>query len=271
MEGDTLKIPCRLAAFDLDGTLLSSEHTLSPENREALRQLAANDILVVLVSGRMHRSIQPISDQIGLDNPIISYNGGMVRHATTGEVYHHTPVPADDAIAIVNECTEQELHLNYCLNDELYVAERNAWSDLYEARTGVPATPIGDLRELAGETPTKLLIIHTSEKLQPLLHRFQTDYAQKLYVTQTQPEYIEFMNPRVTKGRALTALTNRFDIPMDTVVAFGDSYNDESLLKTAGFGIAMANAVPPIRDCADYITTTNDENGVAKAISDIIL
>ena len=79
------------------------------------------------------------------------------------------------------------------------------------------------------------------------------------------------MNPEVTKGRALTALANRFDIPIDTVVAFGDSYNDESLLKTAGFGIAMANAVPLIRACADYITTTNDDNGVAKAIWDLIL
>ena len=96
-----MKIPCRLAAFDLDGTLLNSDHNLSAENCEALRQLDANGILVVLVSGRMHRSIQPISDQIGLENPIISYNGGMVKHATTGEVYHHTPVPADHAMAIV--------------------------------------------------------------------------------------------------------------------------------------------------------------------------
>ena len=266
-----MKIPCRLAAFDLDGTLLSSDHTLSSENRDALRELAANDILVVLVSGRMHRSIQPISDQIGLENPIISYNGGMVRHATTDAVYHHTPVPADYAIAVVDDCRQQGLHLNYCLNDELYVAEKNAWSDLYETRTGVPATPVGDLRELAGETPTKLLIIHTPEKLQPLLRRFQTDYTGKLYVTQTQAEYIEFMNPEVTKGRALSALATRVNIPMDTVVAFGDSYNDESLLKTAGFGIAMANGVPPILACADYTTTTNDDNGVAKAIWDLIL
>ena len=195
-----MKIPCRLAAFDLDGTLLNSEHKLSPKNREALQALAANDILVVLVSGRMHRSIQPISDQIGLENPIISYNGAMVRHATTGEVYHHTPVPADYAMAVVDDCVEQNLHLNFCLNDELYVAERNAWSDLYETRTGVPATPVGNLRELAGETPTKMLLIHTPEKLQPLLESFQTNYAKKLYVTQTQAEYIEFMNPAGYQG-----------------------------------------------------------------------
>ncbi len=260
-----------MAAFDLDGTLLNSEHTLPPKNREALGELAANDVLVVLVSGRMHRSIQPISDQIGLENPIISYNGAMVRHATTGEVYHHTPVPADYAMAVINDCVEQDLHLNFCLNDELYVAERNAWSNLYETRTGVPATPVGDLRELAGETPTKMLLIHTPEKLQPLLDSFQTNYAKKLYVTQTQVEYIEFMNPEVTKGHALTALANQFNIPMDTVVAFGDSYNDESLLKTAGFGIAMANAVPPILACADHITATNDDDGVAKAIWELIL
>ncbi|MDE0014134.1 MAG: Cof-type HAD-IIB family hydrolase [Candidatus Poribacteria bacterium] len=271
MESESTKIPCRLAAFDLDGTLLNSEHGLPPKNCEALRALAANDILVVLVSGRMHRSIQPISDEIGLENPIISYNGGMVRHATSGEVYHHIPVPADYAMAIVDACNQRGLHLNFCLNDELYVAERNAWSDLYEARTGVPATPVGNLRELAGETPTKMLIIHISEELPSLLNDFQTDYAGKLYVTQTQPEYIEFMNPEVTKGRALSALANRFAIPIDSVVAFGDSYNDESLLKTAGFGIAMANGVPPIRACADYITGTNDDNGVAKAIWELIL
>ena len=164
-----MKIPCRLAAFDLDGTLLNSEHTLSTKNRDALQALAAKDILVVLVSGRMHRSIKPVSDQIGLENPIISYNGGMVQHATTGEVYHHTPVPGEHAMAVVSDCIEQNLHLNFCLNDELYVAERNAWSDLYEARTGVPATPVGDLRELAGKTPTKLLIIHTPEKIEAAL------------------------------------------------------------------------------------------------------
>ncbi len=266
-----MKIPCRLAAFDLDGTLLGSNHELSLENCEALQQLAENGILVVLVSGRMHRSIKPISDQIGLENPIISYNGGMVKHAITGDVYHHTPVPPDHAMAIVDDCITQNLHLNFCLNDELFVVKRNEWSELYETRTGVPATPIGDLRQLAGETPTKLLIIHPSEKLPTLLDSFKTQYAGELYVTQTQPEYIEFMNPEVTKGRALTALAQQYNIPIDSIVAFGDSYNDESLLKTAGFGVAMGNAVTPIKDCADHITATNDENGVAKAIWDLIL
>ncbi len=260
-----------MAAFDLDGTLLNSDHQLSDENREALIALANNEILVVLVSGRMHRSILPISEKIGLENPIISYNGGMVKHAVTNEIYHHTPVSATDANEIVNECIEQNLHLNFCWNDELYVAEKNEWSDLYEFRTGVPAIPIKDLNLMSDRSPTKLLIIHPAEQLLPLLERFKSKYGEKLYVTQTQPEYIELMNPEVTKGRALTALAKQHNIPMETVVAFGDSYNDESLLKTAGFGIAMENAVDAIKGCSDYMTTSNDENGVAKAIWELIL
>ena len=260
-----------MAAFDLDGTLLNSQHELSDQNREALQALSDNEILVVLVSGRMHRSILPISEIIGLENPIISYNGGMVKHAITNEIYHHTPVSAPDANEIVNDCIEQNLHLNFCWNDELFVAIKNEWSDLYELRTGVPATAIEDLNRMSDKSPTKLLIIHPAEELQPLLESFKSKYAGKLYVTQTQPEYIEFMNPDVTKGRALTALAEQCDIPIDSVVAFGDSYNDESLLKTAGFAIAMENGVDPIKACSDYITSSNDDNGVANAIWELIL
>lgn len=266
-----MKIQCRLAAFDLDGTLLNNENEISSENCDALQQLEAKDILVVLVSGRMHRSILPISNQIGLQNPIISYNGGMVKHALTGEVYHHTPVAAKYAMNIVSDCTDGDFHLNYCLDDELYVAEKNEWSDLYERRTGIPAIQIGDLQKLEGKTPTKLLIIHPPEQLQPLLNTFKTKYNQKLYVTQTQPEYIEFMNPDVAKGHALKALAERYHVSLDKIVAFGDSYNDESLIKAAGYGIAMGNAVDPVKASADFITTTNDENGVAKAIWELIL
>ena len=266
-----MNITCKLAAFDLDGTLLNSDNQLSQENCTALQELEENDIIVVLISGRMHRSILPISNQIGLQNPIISYNGGMVKHALTGEIFHHTPVAADHAMEIVSDCIERGLHLNFCLNDELYVAEKNKWSELYETRTGVPANQVGCLSKFNDETPTKLLIILPPEQLPTLLNEYKTTYSEKLYVTQTQPEYIEFMNPDVTKGRALEALADRYGISLDSIVAFGDSYNDESLLQTAGFGIAMGNAVEPVKENADFITSTNDENGVAKAIYDVIL
>jgi hypothetical protein len=265
------KVICRLAALDLDGTLLNDDHIVTDENCEALRKLAARGVEVVLVSGRMHQSILPISNQIGLANPIISYNGGMVKHARTGEVFHHTPIPAPQAIELVNFCAQKGLHLNYCLNDQLYIKEYNSWSELYESRTGVAATALGDLHKLDGQTPTKLQIIDEPDKIDRLLIECKKAFGDRLYVTRTQIEYIEFMNPQVSKGGALKALADRLDIPMRFVVAFGDGYNDESMMTVAGYRIAMGNAVEEIKNIADYVTDANYNDGVALAVESLLL
>ena len=204
------KIPCRLAALDLDGTLLNNDHILTDRNCQALQELSAQGVVVVLVSGRMHQSILPISNQIGLENPIISYNGGMVKHAKTGAVFHHTPILAPIAMELVEFCDKTRLHLNFCLNDQLYIKAKNEWSALYESRTGVVATAMGDLRRLSGEEPTKMQVLDTPDKIDCLLIDFKRDFGDRLYVTRTQVEYIEFMNPQVsergsTKGTCRSA------------------------------------------------------------------
>ena len=265
------KVPCRLAALDLDGTLLNDEHVVTDRCCQALQKLSAQGVVVVLISGRMHRAILPISDQIGLENPIISYNGGMVKHPRTGEVIHHTPIPAVDATALVEYGNQEGLHLNFCLNDQLFIKEYNQWSELYEKRTGVPATALGDLHELDGEEPTKMQILDTPEKIDLLLSKCKTEFGGRLYVTRTQVEYIEFMNLQVSKGRALQALADQLDIPTDLIVAFGDGYNDESMMEIAGFRVAMGNSVDEIKAIADYTTETNQNDGVALAVERLLL
>ena len=265
------KVPCRLAALDLDGTLLNDEHTVTDRSCEALQELSARGVVVVLISGRMHRAILPISDQIGLENPIISYNGGMVKHPRTGEVIHHTPIPSIDAMSLVEYGDQEGLHLNFCLNDQLFIKEYNQWSELYEKRTGVPATALGDLHELEGQEPTKMQILDTPEKIDLLLTECKTEFGERLYVTRTQVEYIEFMNPQVSKGRALQALADQLDIPNDLIVAFGDGYNDETMMEIAGFRVAMGNSVDEIKAIADYTTETNQNDGVALAVEELLL
>ncbi len=265
------KVPCRLAALDLDGTLLTDEHVVTDRSCEALQELSARGAVVVLISGRMHRAIQPISDQIGLENPIISYNGGMVKHPRTGEVIHHTSIPAAEAMALVDYGDQAGLHLNFCLNDQLFIKEYNQWSELYETRTGVPATALGDLHELAGQEPTKMQILDMPEKIDLLLTECKAEFGERLYVTRTQVEYIEFMNPQVSKGRALQALADQLGIPNSLIVTFGDGYNDESMMKIAGFCVAMGNSVDEIKGIADYTTETNQNDGVALAVEHLLL
>ena len=265
------KVPCRLAALDLDGTLLNDEHIVTERSCEALQKLSAQGVVVVLISGRMHRAIKPISDQIGLDNPIISYNGGMVKHPRTGEVIHHTPIPAVEATALVEYGNEKGFHLNFCLDDQLFIRDYNQWSELYETRTGVPATAVGDLHKLDGREPTKMQILDAPEKINLILSECKAEFGGRLYVTQTQAEYIEFMNLQVSKGRALQALADQLDIPNDLIVTFGDGYNDESMMEIAGFRVAMGNSVDEIKAIADHTTDTNQNDGVALAVEQLLL
>ena len=265
------KISCRLAALDLDGTLLNDDHVVTDRNCEALRRLSAQGVAVVLVSGRMHQSILPISNQIGLENPIISYNGGMVKHAKTGEIFYHTPIAGAMAMELIEYAETLGVHLNFCLDDQLYIKEENQWSALYKYRTGVVATAVGDLRQLEGGEPTKMQLIDTPKKIDQLLIECKDAFGERLYVTRTQAEYIEFMNPEVSKGPALTALAGKLNISMDDVVAFGDGYNDESMMRAVGFSVGMGNCVNEIRACADYITETNHADGVALAVERLLL
>ena len=265
------KVKCRMLALDLDGTLLNSNHEVSLHNIKILNTVEQQGTLVILVSGRMHQSMLPISQQIGLQNPIISYNGGMVKHPKTGDVSFHLPVPRSLAVRLIEYCQKANLHLNFGWNDQLYVRQRNHWSDLYESRTGVSAEATGDLLKLPEAEPTKMQVLAEPEKIPNLLKQFEETFGSDLYITRTQPEYIEFMNPRVSKGLAITSLANELGIPISETMAFGDGFNDESMLQVAGHSVAMENAEEEIKHICNYITASNDQDGVALAIEQLIL
>lgn len=267
----TVKVPCRLLTLDLDGTLLNSDHDVSPGNIETLQAAERQGVMVTLVSGRMHQSILPTSRKIGLSNPIISYNGGMVKHAETNEVYFHRPVPRPTAVRLIEYCEQADLHLNFSWNDQLYVKELNDWSQLYQSRTGVVAEATGGLLNLPEVEPTKMQVLVNPELIVDLFAEFQRQFDRDLYITRTMPEYIEFMNPQVSKGDAIIALADRLGIPIAETMAFGDGFNDESMMRTAGFSVAMANAVDEIKRISNYVTTSNDEDGVAKAVQKLVL
>ena len=265
------KIDCQLVAIDLDGTLLDKEHQLSEGNRKAVMELAESGVIVVLASGRMYATILPFAQMMRLESPIISYNGAMVKDMKTGELVCHTPIPSSIAKEIIEYCVQRGLHLNFYNNDVLYVRELNRWSKLYDTRTGATSHLVGDMRFFDGKKPTKLQIVDAPENIDSLFTEFCNWLQDRLYITKTQPEYLEFMNPKVSKGRALTEAANKLGIPRENIVAFGDGYNDVSLMEAAGFSIAMGNSVNEILACASYVTDTNEENGVATAIRKLLL
>ena len=261
----------KLAAIDLDGTLLHSEtHAVTDGNAAAVRKAVQNGAQIVLASGRQWVTIRRFAAQLYLpaDTPIIAYNGAMVR-TLGGDLWLHQPLPADAAAQIVAYCAAHGYHLNYYLNDTLYVRDHTKWVDIYRQRTGTVAQVVGDLGCFDGRQPTKLILVDTLETTNRLLRHFKAEFGDTLYITKTEDEYLEFMDPNVSKGRALAEVAGRLGLAAGECAAFGDSFNDIPMLEWAGFGVAMGNARPELKAVADLIAPPADDDGVGAVLAEL--
>ncbi len=261
----------KLAAIDLDGTLLHSQtHAVSGGNAAAVREAVQNGAQVVLASGRQWVTIRRFAAQLGLppDAPIIAYNGAMIR-TVGGDLWLHQPLPADAAAKIAAYCAANGYHLNYYLDDVLYVRDHTKWVDIYQERTGTIAQITGDLGRFDGRRPTKLILVDTLETTNRLITDFKAEFGDTLYITKTEDEYLEFMDPNVNKGRALADVARRLNLTADQCAAFGDSFNDAPMLEWAGLGVAMGQARPELKVLADLIAPPADDDGVAAVLAEL--
>lgn len=256
----------RLAAIDLDQTILTFDGQISARNRQAVADLAAAGVLPVIASGRMHQATTGFADLLDLAGPIISYNGAMIRRRDTGETWRHLTVPPEAAATIIGFCADHGFHLNCYVDDHLYVAQRGEWAEFYVRHTGSPMEVIGDLATLAGSSPTKMILIDTPETTTRLLGDMQARFGSRLYITRTNPEYLEFMHPSANKGEALRILADTIGVDRSAVLAFGDGGNDVPMLQWAGFSVAMGDACDRARAAADYVAPPFGEDGFAKAV-----
>lgn len=260
----------KLAAIDLDGTLLGSDHTVSPGNAAAVRRAAEAGAKIVLASGRQWSTIDVFAKMLDLppESPIIAYNGAMIR-THGGDTWFHQPMPTDAAKTIVHYCDAHNLHLNYYFNDTLYVRDDTKWGRMYQKRTGTVPHVTGDLTRFDGEQPTKLILVDTLEVTNNLLTHFQAEFGASLYIIKTEDEYLEFMNPTVNKGVALAQVAGHLGIEQAQCIAFGDSYNDLPMVEWAGLGIAMDNARAELKAVAQRIAPPADADGVAALLGEL--
>jgi len=269
----TLHRPYRLAALDLDGTLLDDDGAISPEDAAALVRFAQSGGLVALASGRMTDNIQPYYDALGLDGPTIAYNGAMARQARQegGGTILHTPLPVPYADALLDYTREAQLHLNYYLEEALYARDDPAlrpYADLYSRQTGAVYHFVPDLERFRGCEPTKLLIVTDPPRREELYQEWRARWGAEVTVMRTNPEYLEFFHREAGKGRALEAVARHYGIAQALTMAFGDNYNDVSMMQWAGCGVAVANAKDEAKAAADWVSPrTNNQGAVADALS----
>lgn len=261
----------RCLAMDLDDTLLRDDLSISAENQRAIQQALDRGVKIVLASGRMVASMHSYAQKLGLDMPLIAYNGAMIQEAMTGETLYHRPVPREVAIQVIPIFQELNFHLNVYFNERLYVKEWDHWSEQYQASAGVTPHPAGDLLNIVTGAPTKMLGIGTIEAIEKMRADLERRFGPQLDFTRSKPNYLEILAPGVSKSDALQFLARKWGFDRNEFMAIGDAPNDLAMISWAGVGVAMANAVPDVRKQADAVVSDNNHHGVAEAIQKFVL
>jgi Cof subfamily protein (haloacid dehalogenase superfamily) len=220
----------------------------------------------VVVTGRMFRSVRPYLERAGIDDPVVCYQGALVADGATGEFLHHVPIPLELAREALEAFAAEGVHVNCYVGDELYVDELNAYARRYADFQHIPVTPVGPLGEWLEEPPTKLVAVDEAPRIAELAERFRGLFGERLFVTTSLPIFLELAHPNVSKGSGMQFVADRLGFDPGRAVAFGDGENDVELLEWAGYGIAVADAHPRLKDVADWTCPGPNEAGVASVL-----
>jgi Cof subfamily protein (haloacid dehalogenase superfamily) len=262
----------RLAAIDIDDTLLGPDGEISAANAAAVAALRERGVRVVLASGRNHASMLRFHRELGLgDGPLVSNHGAVVEEAVGGERWFEQPAPASPTILATKDGLRRRFSVVHHRREGIFLQERSRWTRQYEARTPIPHILVPDLLWTGGTGVFKIMWIDEPEVIARLASEIQGGYAGTLTVTETEPGQLEFTCPPVSKAGALSHVVERLGISPAEVVAFGDGNNDVPMLKWAGLGVAMSNGKESAWAAADLVAPEGDpETSLARAI-DLVL
>jgi Cof subfamily protein (haloacid dehalogenase superfamily) len=221
---------------------------------------------VVLVTGRMFQSVRRYALEAGIDDPVVCYQGAVVAEPVSGRWLRHVPIPLELAREAIAALNEEGFGLNCYVDDELYVAEVTEAAKRYADFQHIELHPVGDLLEWLDRPPTKLVVIDDPKVLDDLKQRMLDLFAGRLYISKSLPYFLEFASPDVTKAAGLEFLAERLGFTRERTVAFGDGENDIELIDWAAYGVAVDNANDRVKEIADFVCPSVDEEGVARVL-----
>ncbi len=267
----------KLIALDLDGTLLNSDKQLSEENKAALTRAASEGIEIVPATGRFYKGMPQIIRDLPFVNYVISINGAQVYDVKNGKTVCGSEIPWEravsvmeflDGIDVIYDCYQDGWgRMTQRLYDkaEEYAANIHSLEMIKKLRTPVP-----ELKACIEERKSGVQKIQAFFRDMDFRARMLEELPVKfpdLVVTTSIVNNIEINSKDATKGIALKKLADYLEIPVSQTMAFGDDFNDITMLETAGIGVAMENAAEEVKNAANYVTDSCDSNGVANAVN----
>lgn len=269
----------KLIVTDMDGTVLGGNHKITEENMRALKEADERGVKVVFATGRFHDSAKEHVTFLEEVMPIVSSNGAIIKHPITNEVLYCNSIDKDISLKIVE--TLDNLDLSYQIYTDNEILQKYKTEEEKIKMQDFIKNTFSDKTEIIFKKDLKedikdlnILKFNVVDFERPLLMkeaRKEVEKIEGLEVTSSWNDNVEIMNAGSSKGSAVKFLCELLNIDKEEIIAFGDNYNDISMLEYVGMGVAMGNAEEDVKKIASYITESNTESGVAKAIDDLVL
>jgi Cof subfamily protein (haloacid dehalogenase superfamily) len=266
----------KMIVLDLDGTLTNSEKKITSKTKEALFRAMEKGVKVVLASGRPTYGIVPIAKELELDQRggyILSFNGARITDYSNGDVIYQNTIPQHFIPTLISMA--KEYHIDYLTYDErgetiITNNPDNIYAEVEAKINRMPLQYVPKMDEAITYPINKMIMLGSGMYLHTIEPRLQRDMEGALSVYRSEPFFLEVMPMGVDKAKSLERLLNHLGMKREEMICIGDGFNDLTMIEYAGLGVAMANAQDAVKEKADYITLSNDEDGVAHVIEKFI-
>lgn len=263
----------KLCAVDIDGTLVGNDKHLSNENKRAVNNFVKKGGIFVVASGRSESGVEVVSNELGLSKLkgyIISFNGARIKNSATGDIIYQKYLPTDLLEQVFVADAKYNLGITtYVGNTAITERADNEYFRAEAEFNKLKIKRVKSLREEIKYNIPKFLISGNPDFISKY-ERILKKEIKGLNVFRSDPVYLEITPLGVDKGSAIKFLMDYLDVKKEDTMVIGDGFNDLGMFKAAGFAVAVENSQEQIKKAADFITYSNENNGVAYALERFI-
>lgn len=265
----------QMLVLDIDGTLTNSKKEISTETLQALLEIQEQGYHVVLASGRPTAGIRPFANQLQLakfGNYILSYNGAKIINCKTDTIIYQKVLPKEIIPELYQEALKNQVGILSYENDGIIAGTSiDSYMEIESKINGIPIKEVENFPKYITFEVNKCLMTGEPFKLEKVEKKLKERFNGLVNIFRSEPYFLELMPQNVDKAHSLSKLLGSLGLTAEEMICCGDGFNDVSMLEYAGLGVAMANAQDLVKNVSDYITRSNDDNGILHVINRFIL
>lgn len=247
---------------DVDGTLLNSQHQITPLTQKAVLQLKEKDIPFVIISARSPSGIYPILEEYHFKCPVVSYSGALILDENKNVLFHKG-IRKSGAKKIIDFIENEQFDLSWCIFslDEWIVKDKDDKRIIREERIVKALAKQGSIDMITDAQVNKILCICNPDKILEIEENLRRNFPE-YSIAKSSDILLEIMENGITKETAVNTLCSLWNINMQNAIAFGDNYNDVEMLNAVGHGFLMGNAPDDLKDQFQKMTKDNNHDGI---------